>query len=85
MMEMRICNKCKQSKSLDKFGLRKDLGYKPLRICKSCINAAALIRKRKAKDAAKQIVPKKDPEVLLPPYRPPFLERPIYVPPKWGR
>ena len=83
-METRICNKCQKSKTMDRFGLRKDLGYKPLRICKDCINEASSIRKRKAKNQV-VFVPKKDPNVLLPPYRPPFAEREVYIPPKWGR
>lgn len=55
--------------------------------CKNCKNEAARANPRKHRAKAKQVeyVAKKPTGVLPPPYVIPLSERPVYVPPKWGR
>lgn len=84
-MPTKICVKCNERKSLDRFK-HDSRGY-ILSKCKDCHNEAARAKPRKQRAKVKQVryAETKPEGTLQSPYVIPLAERPVYVPPKWGR
>jgi hypothetical protein len=78
---MKMCNKCKTFKPLDRFAL-KGVGKTARRgTCKDCTNAY----EREAKKRRRWKGANFDLTAVVQPARMSVFDRPVYVPPKWGR
>lgn len=79
-MESRICNKCQQTLEIHKF--RKD-GDRYRQTCKTC--SKGVFHKKPIVKLEPVYKPPIEEQKVQVPYNVPLYERPVYVPPKWGR
>lgn len=74
----KTCTKCNCEKPLDRFARRGERSNKLRTVCKDCTNAYSLERKHRVKAALKKLC-------TSIPRRESVFDRPVYIPPKWGR
>ena len=83
-MGTKQCHRCGEHRKITEFFEAQ--GY-PRNVCRECYNERRrLNRKPRTKvQKAYDAPPPKPKGALLPPYVVPLNERPVYVPPRWGR